>query len=168
MYNSDIDVIIPNVFINEDISEGKYDIIRYYGGSIVNTLTSVLALAVEDIMHKRFRYWWPNDEEILNHYDTYMSHVHTALYNAWNLVTTSGNDMRRIEWDVVEKIYRDLTIRLWRRYINVAWETVKYCTNVAFSETGNVPQSGFYITLVGIAVDDKNGLFFARYNVRQL
>jgi hypothetical protein len=166
-YNRDIETIIPSVFIHEDISETKYDLMAYYGGSITEILTSVLALALDDIRNTRFKAWWPNDEEILLHYDKYMSHVHNGLYNAWAIKSTSGNDMRRIEWDVLESIYRPLIARLWRRFINVAWQTVAYCYQVAFSETGNQTNL-FNVSLVGIAVDDSNGFFFARFNIQEL
>lgn len=162
-YNRELDVLLPHVYIHEDISETKYDIICYYNGSILEVLTSITALILDDIKNTRFKYWWPNDNEIVEHYDRYMSHVHTALYNKWALISTSNNDMRRIDWPTVEEIYFELIVRLWRRYINVIWQCTVYCHEVAFAETNN-QHNLFLISLVGIAADD-SGLLIARLNV---
>lgn len=166
MYNRDIEALIPRVFIHEDISESKYEIMCYYGGGIARVLTAVCALIVDDIKNRRFKVWWPKDEEILEHFDLYMNPTYTALYNDWALISSSGNDIRQIEWSVLERIYRNLIVHLWRRYINTMWSSVEYCIQVAWSETGGRTNQ-FHVSLVGIAVDEANGLFIARYNVAE-
>lgn len=166
MYERELDVIIPSVYVNEHITETKYNIMTYYGGSIPYVVTMVLNTLLDDIRTTRFKSWWPKDEEILEHIDHHNPGTYDIFYNAWNLVSASGKDERMIPWESLERIYRNLFIVLWRLYLNVSWNIAQYCFNVAFSETGGTTNN-FTLELIGVAIDHTNQITLARIKINE-
>lgn len=166
LYTRELDIIVPSVYVNEHITETKYNIMTYYNGSFPYVVTMILNTALDDVKFTRFKAWWPNDEEILSHLDEQNADNFNTLYNAWALVSASGKDIRRIPWETVERIYRDLFIVLWRMYLNVAWNMAQYCYNVAYSETGGL-KNNFSLDLIGVAIDHDNQITLARVRITE-
>ena len=163
-YATNREMLIPPLYIAEHISESKYSIMEYYGGGFDVIVTLVLSTIFNDIKETRFKAWWPVDEEIMEHVDKQNPTVHDYLYNAWALKYSSGKDIRRIEWPVLEKIYRDLIVTSWRMYLNVVWNMVQQAYQIAFAETNN-PTGIFIVSLKGVALDYDNQLFITSVDI---